>query len=902
MKNTQKLVNWSLLGAIAFIGIQTTLPLRALTQTPNIIQSNKQNNNTTIEQLITEINELRKQGKQTEAVSLLKKSITEQEQTVGKNHPNIAFLENQLGEVYFDQANYQQAEVSLQKAQSILEKNNNLDNQLGATILNNLGLLYYSQGKYSQTESPLLRALNILETTKGENSLLIASTLNYLADLYRAQGNYPQAESYYQRNLTIIKNNLGAEHPVVAVSLNDLGSLYSQQEQYDKAEPILQQALAISEKDNKESSLVAASLNNLAALYSEQKRYQEAEPLLERALSILEKNYGSNHPDVGSSLNNLATLYSEQGKYQEAEPLLIRALSILKQVKGSEHPLVSTTLNNLSWLYRQTGDTTKAIDLLTQATDIEETNISLVLSSGSENQKQAYMATLSDSTKAAISLHAQISPNSPQALRLALTTVLRRKGRILDALTENLQALKANLTPEDQILLDKLANIRTELSALIFKGVGSDNPEQYQQEIAKLHSESEQIEVTLARRSAQFRTQSQAVTIESVQKLIPDDGVLVEMVLYEPYDNSKKDWGSPRYIAYILPKQGDAQWVDLGDADTINQAMVEFRKTIIGRSNSVKQTGKIFYDLVFAPIRKIVGNTPKILLSPDSQLNLMPFAALTDENGQYLLENFSIIYLSTGRDLIRLQNSTNPKQTPVVIADPDYDQPGNSNSRQLYANSRSIIPRSSQLSTVQVPPLPGTAAEARAITPLLEGVTVLTRSDATENALKQVNSPMLLHIATHGFFFSFIKNENPLLLSGLALAGFNPRESGTEDGVLTALEAAGLNLQGTKLVVLSACETGLGEVANGEGVYGLRRAFVMAGSETQIISLWQVDDLGTKDLMVGYYQGIYQGQPRGEALREQQLKMLSNTKYEHPYFWAAFIPSGDWRAVQLALW
>jgi CHAT domain-containing protein len=140
--------------------------------------------------------------------------------------------------------------------------------------------------------------------------------------------------------------------------------------------------------------------------------------------------------------------------------------------------------------------------------------------------------------------------------------------------------------------------------------------------------------------------------------------------------------------------------------------------------------------------------------------------------------------------------------------------------------------------------------------------------------------------------------ENPLLRSGLALAGINLRKSGTEDGVLTALEAAGLNLRGTKLVVLSACETGVGDVANGEGVYGLRRALAIAGAESQLISLWKVNDLGTKDLMVSYYKRLMNNVGRSEAVRQTQLEMLQHPKYQHPYYWAAFIPSGDWSAME----
>jgi CHAT domain-containing protein len=264
---------------------------------------------------------------------------------------------------------------------------------------------------------------------------------------------------------------------------------------------------------------------------------------------------------------------------------------------------------------------------------------------------------------------------------------------------------------------------------------------------------------------------------------------------------------------------------------------------------------------------------------------------------------------------------TEPSQQPaVIVANPNYEI---ANASPPIASTRSSQ-RSAELSQLQFGPLPGTATEAEAIHPLLPDAVVLTESAATENAIKQVQAPAILHIATHGFFLenvaqptiengrgigiiasdtpitpaSIITVENPLLRSGLALAGFNKRDSGYEDGVLTALEASQLNLFGTQLVVLSACETGLGDIANGEGVYGLRRAFAIAGAETQLISLWQVDDLSTQSLMVSYYENLTAGMGRSEALREAQLALInSQSRYAHPFYWAAFVLTGDWKAL-----
>ena len=221
-------------------------------------------------------------------------------------------------------------------------------------------------------------------------------------------------------------------------------------------------------------------------------------------------------------------------------------------------------------------------------------------------------------------------------------------------------------------------------------------------------------------------------------------------------------------------------------------------------------------------------------------------------------------------------------------------------------------------------PLPGTAQEVAAVQRFLRGSQLWTGSAASEAALKQVRGPQLLHMATHGFFLAdqlppppatralqvvsaalttwvpVPLPENPLLRAGLALAGANAPQSGTEDGLLTALEVAGLDLWGTELVVLSACDTGGGQVRNGEGVYGLRRALVMAGADSQLMSLWKVDDEATRELMVAYYRQPLGGEGRAEALRQVQLKMLASPQQRHPFYWAAFILSGVWTPLRIA--
>jgi CHAT domain-containing protein len=202
-------------------------------------------------------------------------------------------------------------------------------------------------------------------------------------------------------------------------------------------------------------------------------------------------------------------------------------------------------------------------------------------------------------------------------------------------------------------------------------------------------------------------------------------------------------------------------------------------------------------------------------------------------------------------------------------------------------------------------PLSGTAAEAQSIKRMIPDAEILTGSRATESAIKSVRFPRVLHVATHGFFLqdqdlsaatgpgAAAALEDPMLRSGLVFAGANTGRSGSDDGVLTALEAAALGLSGTQLVVLSACETGVGDVRTGEGVFGLRRAFMVAGAETLVMSLWQVDDQATERLMTEFYGRLTKGEGRAEALRQASLALLRDPARRHPFFWASFIAAGE---------
>ena len=388
--------------------------------------------------------------------------------------------------------------------------------------------------------------------------------------------------------------------------------------------------------------------------------------------------------------------------------------------------------------------------------------------------------------------------------------------------------------------------------------------------------------------------------VPSIQAVLPDTAALVEMVRFRPFNaaaSAGERWAPPRYGAYVVRRSGAPAFVDWGDAAPIDELIVEFRRTLSQpRGTLAHDLGRRLDAALLQPTRAALGTATQIYLSPDGALNLVPFGALVDENDRYLVETLTFNYVSSGRDLLRAPAAaTTARGVPVVVADPAFDTGGTASGA---SPTRSVLGNHFE-------PLPGTAAEAQAIKSLLANARVFTGDQATETALKEVAAPRVLHVATHGFFLedqdlsgaaaagSAPAAEDPMLRSGLVFAGANSGRSGSDDGVLTALEAAALDLAGTELVVLSACETGVGDVRTGEGVFGLRRAFMVAGAETLVMSLWQVDDDATRRLMEEFYGRLAKGEGRAEALRQASLALLRDPARRHPFYWASFISTGE---------
>jgi CHAT domain-containing protein len=877
--------------------------------------------------LSTEASLLNRAGKYEEARTLAARALEMSEKALGRDHVYVAYLLNQLGHIQRSRGQSANAEASFQRALAINEKALGLEHPQTVESIRGLGLVARSRNDFAKAGPLFEQALAITEKTLGAEHPRVAVCLLDLGAFHVDMGDLAQAEREDERALAIAEQTLGPDDLLTARVLNNLGDLFRRTDSR-RGEPLLERALAIYEKTlGAEHPFVADTLQNLGIIARERKDYARALEMYQRALAIREKALGAEHPNVAALINNIANLHHARGDYAKELELQARVLGVAEKTVGPYHGLTLTSLANTARAYAAEGDMTNALKFQTLLDERGEIAVASDLTIGSERQKLAYIDSLSEDTSRTISFNLDLAPHDRAASALAALVLLERKGRVLDAISDSMAALRQRAKPEDQQLLDQLNTAAAELAKLVLNGLQKRAPDDYQKQFAAREEEKEKLEAEISARSAEFRAQAQPVTLAAVQAAIPPSAALVEFAVYRPYDpkaaSDREAYGKPRYVAYVLRGQGEAKGLELGEAQVIDARVDALRQALIDpQRRDVQQLARAVDEQVMRPLRSLVGDATQLLVSPDGELSLLPFQALVDEQGHYLIERYAFTYLTSGRDLLRLQVARESKSEPLVIANPTFGETAivqkvNAPAKWAAPNMRRNVTAALSLSELYFAPLDGTAQEADAIRKIFPDANLLTGARATKAALKQVFAPRILHIATHGFFLQApqaapdgraqvetvktrgadveAESENPLLRSGLALAGANRRGgAAADDGILTALEASGLNLWGTKLVVLSACDTGLGEVHNGEGVYGLRRAFVLAGAESLVMSLWPASDYSTRTLMTNYYKNLKQGLGRGAALRQVQLDMLRRNPKLHPFYWANFIQSGEW--------
>ena len=866
------------------------------------------------ERLLAQAGELEAAGRYRDGIPIAERATALFESLLGPMDPRVANASMVLGSLQFRAGNYSGAAQAFARALTIREKAPGNDPLAIAASLSALANAKRGTGQLVEAGDLFARSLAIQEKALGKDHVEVARTLISYGSLLDARGDSVRAESMLTRALSVFEANAAAETMEFAALLNNLGQVYRRAGALDKAREPLERSVALREKLLGSQSPIhpqlASGLAGLASLYQEMGQFDLAEPLHRRVLAAYEVSLGPSHPTVATVLTNLAMIRTLRDDPTEAEALFLRALQIRESALGPRHADVASTLEKLAVFYQLAARPQAALSALERSTDILEQNLQLVLASGSEQQRLNYMTTVRENTDIALSMRHAILASDDRAASVLASLVLRRKGRVLDAMVNMTERLRSRLTAEDGQLLGQLADVRSQLATLVLQPAAAQQKDRDQKTRA-LEAEIERLESALSARSREAQAELRPVDVALVQRALPANTRLVEYVRYRPFIprviGQANRFGAPRYAAFILQPAGSPRWIELGDAEVVDRQVSAFRAALRSPSRTdVRERARDLARLILDPVDTDANGLIRLVVSPDSELSVIPFGALVDAQGRYLVERYEIDGLASGRDLLRLADRLAPRESPLIVADPAFQV----ETAGTTSGGGRVFEQ-----------LPATAEEASALKALLPGARIATKAGATETLVKSVKGPRLLHIATHGFFFdpasltmasaqSDPRAPTPaaaaesagrfaLLRSGLALAGANGAGAGEkEDGLLTAFEAASLDLHGTQLVVLSACETGLGEVRSGDGVYGLRRALTLAGAEAQVMSLWQVSDEATRDLMIGFYRKLIAHEGRVAAMRAVQLEWLRKGPRTHPFYWAAFVVTGDWSPMR----
>jgi CHAT domain-containing protein/Tfp pilus assembly protein PilF len=843
----------------------------------------------------------------------------------------LALFKEVLGEKHFEYANCLQACGAITRAAGDHRAALPLSKQavalqkeiLGehhpdyARGLHNLAALYREMGDHKAALPPYKKALVIVQEALGERHHHSANCLNSLAFLYYSMGDHKAALPLFKQALEVWKEVLGEKHPLYATGLTNLALLHLSAGNHKAALPLLTQALAINKAALGEKHPdYARNLSNLAALHAEMGDHKAALPLYEKALALRKEAFGDKHPLYAASLHHLARLHQDRGDTKEALARYQQALALRKEALGEKHPDYTHTLNGLAVTHAARGDHKAALPFAEKALALTVARLRDNASVQSDRQQ------LEAAWRAGTYLHNRLNLIDLAGHRTAAEHVLNWKGTLLVRQQQRRLFLRLAAGPATRRQAERLQFATRGLVAL------RASPTATRAQLAALEKEQEEAQAEFSRLSADFRATRDAAHLmpQALAEALPEGAVLVDYLFH-----------GKNLTAFVHRHGKQPVRVDLGKAAPVAAAVRDWRALLVGKG--VRPAGPALKKLVWSPLEKHLAGAKVVLVSPDGALGTVPFAALPGKKARsYLIEDVAVAVVPVPSAIPGLmkpvKNEDRLKPTLLVAGGLRYgpDKSG----------APSTLPGREKFAA-----LPATRAEiaaARAsFLKQFEGgaVTSLSEDAATKAAVsKALPAVRYAHFATHGYFApeevrSLLGSEGPgreregrrpvgwgpLLLSGIVLSGANrePKE-GEEDGILTALEVSEMDLTKLELAVLSACETGLGKVAGGEGVLGMQRAFQVAGARTVIASLWQVDDVATRQLMTDFYTQAWGAKSvvgKAEALRQAQLAMLFRRTLEgkprgagkvaeklpgggkgermHPYYWAGFVLSGDWR-------
>ena len=833
---------------------------------------------------------------------------------------------------------YAQAEATFAKGLDVLRVKPGVNHPAYAASLVGYAYLQADLGHYSAAEKLYDEAGKLLRQQLGEQHPAYASFLNNRAALYAEVGNFAMAESDYRKSLDLKRKLYAPDALTIGASLRNLARVVYARN-HEEGEKLFKEDVDLYARNAKPPAFdYASALLPLAEAQCNRGDLVSARETLQRAFGVIANGLGNEHPLYAAALRDLGVVHQASHEFAQAEKDLLQAIAIVENTQGENHPDLAQYLARLAAVYEEAGDYTSATPLYRRSLEISDLAMADMLTIGSESSKFRVIANLEDPVASLIAFQGRA--RTPEARALAFEAVARRKGRVLDAVHDWGQALRENAGAGVRGRFDqRTAMLECEASLTLALGYrdlkpavvgtcalpGTELEGRYErllhdlrtnwsdargkealQAVGVLRQRIGEIEAELSRELPQFASVLRPVTLEDVRTHLAAGEMLVEFVEYRD-----------RYGAFIVTRR-DLQWADLGPTGPIDLAVrdifgaandwsIALTRRELRNEQSAERTAQEALQALsskLAPVLAAVSSHPgvsRLRISPDGMLNLVPFAALSDSHGDFLIKRFEIGYVGTARDLAAPQSTLRPDVNSMIIA--------------VSPGADPTVPSRTLTSTAfradRLERLRDAEIEARAVQNWLPKAKLLGEREATEQRIKQLRHPALLHIVGHGIVradedcdsmadrpscqlrspeaASRVMNLSAIVLEEAYGRGGDSRE----DGMLTALELQTLDFEGTEMLVLSQCRMADGVPSSGEGVFGMRRAAAIAGVKTFVAPLWKVDDVAEEKLMDSFYRELSIGKRRTEALRQAQLQSLKSKGRFGFLAWAPMILSGD---------
>lgn len=845
---------------------------------------------------------------------------------------------NYTGEILYVSHSYKSSEKAFLKAYKIYEENRLTDSTFASLALSNLGLLYHTIGRYALAEEYTKKALAKREQTSNKTGY--AASLNNIAVLYKDMGLYTKAEEYIIKAEKYLRSTENDKTVKYAIVLNNKAMIYQMTGKYKDAEKLMKQSIKIAGKEVKEKSSAyvrlkvnlallyqltkryedaekiyldalntqkhrmgksspdyAVLLRNTASLYQQMRRFDKVEELLKDAIEIYDKQFGKSHPSYAQVIYEMGLFYQSQNRFNEAEPLFSEALTIQQQKLGKHHPSIAKTLENTAILYWQKENYKKASELYQKTLNEYIYQINTFFPAMNDYEKTKFWEKIQPKFIRFYNFAVEAQKSVPEITENVYNFHIATKALLLNS---SRKVKTRILNSGDATLIANYNNwqdTKNYLAKLYTYSIEELKEESIN--IDSLETVVKNLEKEITKQSEDFKDANEQsfVTYKDIAKSLKTDEGAIEVIRINSFSYlfPKREI---HYIALAIRNDNSIpKMTFMKEGDEMESTWSDEYQLTIHSGKSMKP----FYNYYWKNIAGLLtASDKKLYTSIDGIYNQVNINTIELPSGRHILDAKDIQFVTNTKDILSFNKSKKSSKTAFLLAYPDYqlDLPDN---------------------LAKLSPLPGTEKEVKTIQTLLTqnayNVNSVFAKNATEESLKNVKSPYILHIATHGYFLeNTVENvedtrafgiepmkayENPLLRSGLLLAGadrtineMNTKENkDTDDGILNAYEAMILNLDNTDLVILSACQTGLGEIKNGEGVYGLQRSFQIAGASSIITSLWEVSDAGTQDLMSAFYKYWLQSGDKHDAFRKAQLEI--KTKYKYPFYWGAFVLVGE---------